>query len=89
MANRSRVLATGGGFIGRAMVSAPLAEGHEVTVTGPRVFAGPAVRSALALGAGGGMIYGNPADKAVDDKAIKAFIEAYGERATRCPRSRS
>ncbi len=52
MANRSRVLATGSGFMGRAMVSAPLAEGHEVTVTGPRVFPGPAVRSAPARGAG-------------------------------------
>ncbi|MGH3191107.1 MAG: glycosyltransferase family 2 protein [Streptosporangiaceae bacterium] len=28
------------------------------------------------------MIYGNPADKAVDDKAIQAFSEAYGEQAT-------
>jgi glycosyltransferase involved in cell wall biosynthesis len=31
------------------------------------------------------MIYGNPADKAVDDKAIDAFGEAYGEQATALP----
>lgn len=52
MAYRSRVLATGGEFIGRAMVSAPLAEGHEVTVTDLGAFPDRVVRSALALGAG-------------------------------------
>jgi glycosyltransferase involved in cell wall biosynthesis len=31
------------------------------------------------------MIYGNPQDQAVDDDAIKAFVDAYGERATRMP----
>ncbi|HEY1664410.1 MAG TPA: glycosyltransferase family 2 protein [Trebonia sp.] len=31
------------------------------------------------------MIYGNPADQAVDDKAIDAFSEAYGEQATALP----
>ena len=31
------------------------------------------------------MIYGNPADKAVDDKAIEAFGEAYGEQAAALP----
>jgi hypothetical protein len=52
MANRSPVLATDGGFIDRAMVSAPLAEGHEVTVSGPRMFPDPAARSVPAPGAG-------------------------------------
>src|SRR6202021_2472939 len=28
------------------------------------------------------MIYSNPEDQVVDDSAIKAFIDAYGERAT-------
>ncbi len=31
------------------------------------------------------MIYTNPEDQVVDDAAIKAFIDAYGERATRLP----
>jgi glycosyltransferase involved in cell wall biosynthesis len=31
------------------------------------------------------VIYGNPADQAVDDKAIDAFSEAYGEQATALP----
>ena len=48
MAKRSRVLATGGGFIGRAMVSALPAGGHEVTVTDPD----QAVLSVPAPGAG-------------------------------------
>jgi len=50
MAKRSRVLATGGGFIGRAMVSALLARGHEVTVTDPD----QAACSVPAPGAGAG-----------------------------------
>jgi UDP-glucose 4-epimerase len=43
MANRSRVLVTGGaGFIGRRVVSALAAEGHEVTIADLRAFPGTA-----------------------------------------------
>jgi glycosyltransferase involved in cell wall biosynthesis len=31
------------------------------------------------------MIYSNPQDQVVDDAAVKAFTDAYGERATRLP----
>src|SRR5579859_7494391 len=48
MADRSRVLVTGGaGFIGRRVVRALLSEGHEVTVADLRAFPDPGVRSVV------------------------------------------
>ena len=62
MANRSRVLVTGGaGFIGRRVVRALLAEGHEVTVADLRAFPDPDVRS----------VTGDLCDPEVPERAIR------------------
>jgi UDP-glucose 4-epimerase len=62
MANCSRVLVTGGaGFIGRAMVRALLAEGHEVTVADLRAFPDPEVRS----------VTGDLCDHGVAERAVR------------------
>ena len=62
MADRSRVLVTGGaGFIGRRVVRALLAEGHEVTVADRRAFPDPEVRS----------VTGDLRDPGVPERAVR------------------
>jgi len=62
----SRVLVTGGaGFIGRRVVSALLAEGHEVTVADLRAFPDPDVRS----------ITGDLCDAGVVERAVRPGTE--------------
>ncbi len=67
MASRSRVLVTGGaGFIGRRVVRALLAEGHEVTVADLRAFPDPDVRTLI----------GDLCDPGVAARAVEPGTEA-------------
>ncbi len=67
MADRSRVLVTGGaGFIGRRVVRALLAEGHEVTVADLRAFPDPEVQS----------VTGDLRDPGMAEKAISPETDA-------------
>jgi UDP-glucose 4-epimerase len=62
MPDRSRVLVTGGaGFIGRRVVRALLAEGHEVTVADLRAFPDPEVHS----------VTGDLCDPGVPERAVR------------------
>ncbi len=62
MADRSRVLVTGGaGFIGRRLVRALMAEGHEVTVADLRAVPDPDVRS----------VKGDLCDPGVPERAVR------------------
>jgi UDP-glucose 4-epimerase len=72
MANRSRVLVTGGaGFIGHRVVRALLAEGHEVIVADLRAFPDAAVRSVV-----GDLCNADVARRAVDGTDVIIHLAA-------------